>query len=113
MHIRMIARHCVLGGAIAACATPPGRAGMDDSTFVATMARLHVIDRNQELSDVARDSLRHRVLQEQGLVPADLERHARRYADDPARALAVWNAISRKTSSLAGDSAGAPPYDRR
>jgi hypothetical protein len=80
---------------------------MDDSTFVATMARLHAIERNYDLSDGARDSLRRGVLQEQGLTPADLERQARHYADDPAHASAIWSAISRKTLSLASDTADA------
>jgi hypothetical protein len=76
---------------------------MDDSTIVDTMARLHAIERRDELSDPARDSLRRGVLQEQGLAAADLERQARRYADDPAHASAIWTAISRKTLSLASD----------
>jgi hypothetical protein len=103
MQIGMIVRHCVVGAAMAACARTAGRAVMDDSTFVATMARLHAIERKDELSDAARDSLRRGVLQEQGLAPADLERQARRYADDPAHASAIWTAISRKTLSLASD----------
>lgn len=103
MQIGMIVRHCVLGAAMAACARTAGRAVMDDSTFVATMARLHAIERIDELSDAARDSLRRGVLQEQGLTPAALERQARRYADDPVRASAIWAAISRKMLSLASD----------
>jgi hypothetical protein len=103
MRIGMRVRHCVLGAAIAACARADGGAVMDDSTFVATMARLYTIDRNYQLGDAARDSLRRHVLQEQGLTPADLERQARQYADDPMRASAIWSAINRKTQSLAGD----------
>jgi hypothetical protein len=95
MQIGMIVRHCVLGGALVACARTSGRAVMDDSTFVSTMARLHAIERNFDLTDAARDSLRRAVLQEQGLRPADLERQARHYANDPARASAIWSAISR------------------
>jgi hypothetical protein len=109
----MIVRHCVLGAAIAACAKIGGRAVMDDSTFVDTMARLHAIERNYNLTDAARDSLRRRVLQEQGLTPADLERQARHYADDVAQASAIWNAISRKTLSLTSDSAGAKVLEGR
>jgi hypothetical protein len=107
MLIRMIVRHCVLGGALVACARTTGRAVMDDSTFVYTMARLHGIERKYDLSDATRDSLRRGVLQEQGLSPADLERQARHYADDPAHASAIWTAINRKTLSLASDTAGA------
>jgi hypothetical protein len=76
---------------------------MDDSTFVTTMAELHAIERNYLLSDGARDSLRHRVLQEQGLTPERLEQQARHYADDPARAAAIWRAISRAALVLGSD----------
>jgi hypothetical protein len=117
MQIGMIVRHCVLGAAMAACARTAGRAVMDDSTFVATMARLHVIERIDEMSDAARDSLRRGVLQEQGLTPAELERQARQYADDPAHASAIWAAISRKMLSLASDTTAVegrtgPPHEQ-
>jgi hypothetical protein len=116
MHIGMIVRHCVLGAAIAACARMGGRAVMDDSTFVDTMARLHAIERNHRLSDAVRDSLRRGVLQEQGLTPADLERQARHYANDAANASAIWTAISRKTQNLVSDTAGVkarePPQEQ-
>lgn len=113
MQIGMIVRHCVLGAAMAACGRTAGRAEMDDSTFVATMARLHVIERKYELSDAARDSLRRGVLQEQGLAPADLERQARRYADDPVHASAIWTAVSRKALSLASDTTAAEGREGR
>jgi len=103
MQMGLVVRHCVLGAAIAACARSEGRAVMDDSTFVTAMAQLHAIDRKHELSDAARDSLRRGVLQEQGLTSDELERQARHYAGDPARASAIWNAISRKTLGLTAD----------
>src|SRR5688500_11162744 len=103
MRIGMIVRHCVLGGALAACARTPGRAVMEDSTFVHTMAQLHAIERNHDLSDAARDSLRREVLQAQGLRLVDLERQARHYASDPARASAIWSAISRAALVLGND----------
>jgi hypothetical protein len=99
--------HCILAAAVAACAKMGGRAVMDDSTFVATMAQLHALERNFNLSDAARDSLRRRVLQEQGLSPADLERQARGYADDPQRASEIWRAIALKTLRSPDDSSGA------
>jgi hypothetical protein len=104
MPILRTLRHCAIAVAIAACARPNGRAVMDDSTFVATMARLHALERKTEVSDAVRDSLRRVVLQEQGLTPADLERQARSYADDPAHASAIWAAISRKAATLADSS---------
>jgi len=100
MQIGMVVRHCVLGAALAACTRMDGRAVMDDSTFVTAMARLHAIERKYQLTDAARDSLRRAVLQEQGLTSAELERQARRYAEDPARASAIWTAISRKALAL-------------
>jgi len=103
MHIGMIVRHCVLGGALAACARASDRAVMDDSTFVSTMARLHAIESNTDLSRAARDSLRRQVLQAQGLRAGDLERQARHYAGDPAHASAIWSAINLKALGLTGD----------
>jgi hypothetical protein len=64
------------------------------------MARLQVIERKTDVSEAVRDSLRRAVLQEQGLTPAELERQARSYANDPAHASAIWTAISRKTASV-------------
>jgi hypothetical protein len=108
MQIGMIVRHCVLGGGLAACAPTSGRPVMDDSTFVSTMARLHAIERNYDLSNAARDSLRREVLQAQGVQPADLERQARHYANDPARASAIWSAISRTIRLEGGDTSAVP-----
>jgi hypothetical protein len=59
--------------------------------------------RRYELSEAARDSARRRVLQEQGLTPDLLERQARRYGDNPARATAIWTAINRKMLRLQRD----------
>ena len=103
MRIGMMVRHCLLGVALAACTRTDGRAVMDDSTFVAAMARLHVIDRKYQLSDAARDSLRRGVLQEQGLTVDELERQARHYASNPTRASAIWAEISKRALTLTGD----------
>lgn len=116
MRIGLMVRYCVLGGALAACTRAEGRAVMDDSTFVAAMARLHVIDRKYPLSDAARDSLRRAVLQEQGLTADELERQARHYAGDPARASAIWSEIGTRSLALMGDtttSAGQGPQQEQ
>jgi hypothetical protein len=105
----MRVRHWVLGAAIAACAKGSGGV-VDDSTFIATMARLHAIERDHQLSDVVRDSLRRRVLQEQGLTVALLERQARGYARDPGRASAIWREINEKTATV-GSSPSAGDVD--
>jgi hypothetical protein len=102
MRIGIRVRHGVLGAAIAACANGGGGL-VDDSTFVVTMARLHAIERDHQLSDVVRDSLRRRVLQEQGLTVAVLERQAREYARDPGHASAIWREINQKTATVGSD----------
>ena len=101
-------RHYVLGAAIAACAKGGG-AVVDDSTFVATMARLHAIERDHQLSDMVRDSLRRRVLQEQGLTAALLERQAREYARDPGRASAIWREINQKSATVGSNPPAGDP----
>lgn len=105
MQIGMMVRHCLLVAAIAACARIDGPSANDDSTFVATMARLHAIEKNPALTEAARDSARRQVLQEQGLTTRELEALARGYAHDPAHASAIWSAINRKVLSLTSDSA--------
>lgn len=107
MRIGILVSRCALGIAFAACTRTDGRAVMDDSTFVAAMARLHVIDRKYELSDAARDSLRRVVLQEQGLTAEELERQARHYAADPAHASAIWTEINRRSIGLMADTTAA------
>ena len=99
MRSGMRVRHCVLSAVIAACAKGGGGV-VDDSTFVATMARLHAIERDHQLSDAVRDSLRRSVLQEQGLTVALLERQARAYARDPGHASAIWREINEKTAAV-------------
>jgi hypothetical protein len=105
MRIEMVVGHCVLVAAIASCARIDGPSASDDSTFVATMARLHAIEKNPAMTEAARDSARRQVLQEQGLTTRELEAMARGYADDPAHASAIWSAINRKVLTLTGDSA--------
>ncbi len=105
MQIRLMVRHCVLVAAIAACARIDGPSANDDSTFVATMAHLHAIERNTALAEAARDSARRQVLQEQGLTTRELEALARGYSHDPVQAAAIWSAINRKVLMLTGDSA--------
>jgi hypothetical protein len=107
MQIGRMVTHCVFAAAVAACAKTDRPAVMDDSTFVTAMAELHVIDRNYQLTEAARDSLRRAVLQAQGLTPEVLERQARHYAANPAHASAIWGAINAKTRVLTGDTARA------
>jgi hypothetical protein len=105
MQIERVVRHCVLVAAIGACARIDGPSANDDSTFVATMARLHALEKNPGMTEAARDSARRQVLQEQGLTTRELEALARSYSHDPAHAAAIWSAINRKVLSVTGDSA--------
>jgi hypothetical protein len=72
-------------------------AGISDSTFVDVMARLHQIETDERLSREERDSLRQLTLQEEDLSPERLEEAARSLAREPERALAIWQAIERKS----------------
>lgn len=74
-------------------------AGLDDSTFVATMAELRRVHGDSAISAPQRDSARLKVLQARGLTPAELDRHARVLADDPERAVLVWQALERKVAA--------------
>ena len=68
--------------------------GVSDSTFVATMAELRLVQLNASLDSAGRTVARQRILQRRGLTPAALERAARALADDPEHAGAVWQAIN-------------------
>ena len=79
-----------------------GISDVDDSTFVAVMARLHAIERDALLDSAGKVEARRGALQERGLSPEQLERAARALADDPDRAIRVWNRIDSATQKLAG-----------
>src|SRR5690348_10505013 len=67
-------------------------AGVNDSTFVATMAELRATQqRGLDSAELAR--ARQGVLQRRGLTLEQLERAANALADDPERAANVWHAI--------------------
>jgi hypothetical protein len=74
--------------------------GLDDSTFVATMAELRRVHGDTVSSAAQRDSARLKVLQTRGLTPAELDRHARELAEDPERAVELWQAVERKLAGL-------------
>jgi hypothetical protein len=77
----------------AACTRSRDLAGMTDSTFVATMAALRHIERDEQLDSAARTTARATTLQERDLTPEELERAARALASDPARAETLWARI--------------------
>ena len=85
---------------VMSCNRPAGGVGLDDSTFVATMADLRRIHGDSALSAAQRDSARAKVLQTRGLTPAELDSYARYLAGDPERAVQVWQALERKMINL-------------
>jgi hypothetical protein len=72
--------------------------GVSDSTFVATMAELRLVQTNASLDSAGRAVARQRILQRRGLTPASLERAARALAADPQHAGAVWQAINNRVA---------------
>ena len=96
----LVILHVALGAAVAACTRGRDIAGVDDSTFVRTMAKLQAIEANPALDSAARAAARRAALQERGLAPDDLERAARALAADPERAIKVWSRIDTATQRL-------------
>ena len=78
------------------CDRRGGGSGLDDSTFVAAMADLRRVHADSAISVAERDSARRKILQGRGLTPAELDKHARALAEDPERAVLVWQALERK-----------------
>lgn len=86
--------------ALAACRRAT-RGGMNDSTFVATMAELQRIQENEELDSASRTAARQRVLQGRGLTAEAVELKARALARDPEHAAKVFQAVENKVVELA------------
>ena len=76
----------------------PRGSRLDDSTFVTTIAELRRVHADTSVSEIDRASARTKVLQTRGLTPDELDLHARALAEDPARAVLVWQAIERKVA---------------
>ena len=71
-------------------------AGVTDSTFVATMTALTRINADSSLDSARRAVARDSLLQSRDLTAATLERAARALANDPDRALALWQRIAKE-----------------
>jgi hypothetical protein len=67
-----------------------------DSTFVATMTALTRINADSSLDSARRAVARDSLLQSRDLTAATLERAARALANDPDRALALWQRIAKE-----------------
>ena len=94
--------------AIAACRGNELAAGVDESTYVTTMAALHRISLDDTLNNEMRERARNDLLQSRGLTPEQLTAAASALADDPDRALAVWRRITEppKSDSTVADTSG-------
>ena len=102
--IQWIIRIAVVG-VLAGCGDRTlGSAAISDSTFVATMAKLHAIDRDSLLDSAGRANARRQVLQEEGLTSDALIDAARALADDPRRARNLWMAIDKRAANKTTDS---------
>jgi len=76
-----------------ACRRGQEISGVDESAFVAAMAKLRVIEGDSALDSAQKMTARQATLQEQGLSSLQLESAARSLRDDPDHALAVWSRI--------------------
>jgi hypothetical protein len=79
---------------VAACRESELAAGVDESTFVATMAALHRVNASDSLTNEDKERARDSVLQGRGLTPEQLSAAAEALGRDPDRALAVWRRIT-------------------
>lgn len=102
--MRRIPRLCLPALALALCACGHGKVtlGVSDSTFVATIVKLHGINADTMLDSVSRAAARSAVLKRQGVTVEELERVARAMASDPRHAMEVWLAIQQGVRA-AGD----------
>lgn len=83
--------------------------GVDDSTFVRTMADLRRVQTNPSLADsAARAAARAAALKRHGMTAEQLERAARSLATDPERAQALFRAVNKATGAAADSSDIAP-----
>ena len=94
--------------AITACRSNELAAGVDESTFVTTMAALRRISLDDTLDNEMRETARNELLQSRGLTPEQLAAAAAALAADPDRALSVWRRITEAQlpDSAATDSGG-------
>ena len=95
----------LLAMGFAACRSGELAAGVDDSTFVATMAALHRVSETGSEDSASMARARDSVLQSRGLTPEQLAAAASALARDPDRAVAVWARITRAQT----DTGAAPP----
>lgn len=86
--------------------------GVGDSTFVRTMADLRRVQADSTLGDSVRADARRTALRRHGVSAEQLERAARALADDPSRAQALFQAVTRATDSAAARAPEGEPQAR-
>lgn len=97
-----------LACAMVGCARGDIVPGVSDSTFVATMAELRRAEGST--SDTAAvAAARRRILQQRGLTVEQMDRAARKLANDPPRATALFDAIARRMVNVPNDSSHTTP----
>ncbi len=97
MKPRTIAVHALLLSGLMGCRQGEIIAGVTDSTFVATMTALTRLNADSSLDSARRAVARDSLLQSRDLTVATLERAARALGDDPDRAVALWQRITRES----------------
>lgn len=96
MKTRTLAIHALVLSGMVGCRQGEIVAGVTDSTFVATMAALTRLNAGESRDSARRAVARDSLLQSRDLTVAKLERAARALADDPDRALALWQRIMKE-----------------
>src|SRR5688572_10739088 len=96
MNPRTLAIHALVLSGLVGCRQGEIVAGVTDSTFVATMTALTRINADSSLDSARRAVARDSLLQSRDLTAAMLERAARALANDPDRALALWQRIAKE-----------------
>ena len=72
--------------------------GVTDSTFVETVVALRLINVDPALDCARRASARDSLLQSRDLTAETLDAAARALADEPDRAFALWQRITKETA---------------
>jgi hypothetical protein len=93
--MRMLAVHALLLCGIGGCRRGEIGGGVTDSTYVAVMTALTLINEDDSRDSAQRAAARDSVLQSKDLTASDMERVARVLSDDPDRAVEAWQRIMK------------------
>ncbi len=100
----------ILAGGMTGCNRGELISGVTDSTYVATMAELRRLRQHPGPDSTHNAAARAAVLQRRGLSPEQLERASTVLAQDPDRAVTLWQRIEEHALDTAAtpQKAGAP-----